>query len=116
MNSTTNSSRFSSIFFQADSGIRNLVRSRGLGDVYKRPLQSLGVVPWRRRVAVSLAQPDRSVAEQLGYSMAPPPTWNVRSKTVDAATGHELHQSDTWMRSDVFDVGSTLDFPPDQHV
>jgi GntR family transcriptional regulator len=79
-------------------------------------LQSLGVVPWRRRVAVSLAQPDRYVAEQHGYSMAPPPTWNVRSKTVDAATGHELHQSDTWMRSDVFDVGITLDFPPDQHV
>jgi GntR family transcriptional regulator len=78
-------------------------------------LQSLGVVPWRRRVAVSLGQPDRSVAEQLGYASAPPPTWNVRSETVDAATGHELHRSDTWMRSDVFDVGITLDFPPDQN-
>ena len=29
-------------FFQAEDGIRDLVRSRGLGDVYKR--QDLGVV------------------------------------------------------------------------
>ena len=30
-------------FFQAEDGIRDLVRSRGLGDVYKRQVQSL----WR---------------------------------------------------------------------
>ena len=28
----------SSFFFQAEDGIRDLVRSRGLGDVYKRQL------------------------------------------------------------------------------
>ena len=28
-----------SFFFQAEDGIRDLVRSRGLGDVYKRQLQ-----------------------------------------------------------------------------
>ena len=28
-------------FFQAEDGIRDLVRSRGLGDVYKRQLQKL---------------------------------------------------------------------------
>ena len=28
-------------FFQAEDGIRDLVRSRGLGDVYKRQLQQL---------------------------------------------------------------------------
>ena len=28
--------RFSVFFFQAEDGIRDLVRSRGLGDVYKR--------------------------------------------------------------------------------
>ena len=28
-----------SIFFQAEDGIRDLVRSRGLGDVYKRQIQ-----------------------------------------------------------------------------
>ena len=42
-------------FFQAEDGIRDLVRSRGLGDVYKRqahedrrphgPLQALRVMP-----------------------------------------------------------------------
>ena len=30
-------------FFQAEDGIRDLVRSRGLGDVYKR--QRLGIAP-----------------------------------------------------------------------
>ena len=35
------SSRF--VFFQAEDGIRDLVRSRGLGDVYKRQLHSLAI-------------------------------------------------------------------------
>ena len=30
---------FSSVFFQAEDGIRDVERSRGLGDVYKRQLQ-----------------------------------------------------------------------------
>ena len=29
---------FDIVFFQAEDGIRDLVRSRGLGDVYKRQL------------------------------------------------------------------------------
>ena len=29
-------------FFQAEDGIRDLVRSRGLGDVYKRQLTDVG--------------------------------------------------------------------------
>ena len=29
-------------FFQAEDGIRDLVRSRGLGDVYKRQIKSSG--------------------------------------------------------------------------
>ena len=29
-----------SFFFQAEDGIRDLVRSRGLGDVYKRQVES----------------------------------------------------------------------------
>ena len=32
----THGSVFFSFFFQAEDGIRDLVRSRGLGDVYKR--------------------------------------------------------------------------------
>ena len=30
------------VFFQAEDGIRDLVRSRGLGDVYKRQLSKYG--------------------------------------------------------------------------
>mgnify|MGYP003381669738 CR=1 FL=1 len=30
------------VFFQAEDGIRDLVRSRGLGDVYKRQYESFG--------------------------------------------------------------------------
>ena len=32
------------VFFQAEDGIRYLVRSRGLGDVYKRQAQAMGYV------------------------------------------------------------------------
>ena len=40
-------------FFQAEDGIRDLVRSRGLGDVYKRQLQH-GRPRARRRDAASV--------------------------------------------------------------
>ena len=33
-------------FFQAEDGIRDLVRSRGLGDVYKRQVQAKGGYLW----------------------------------------------------------------------
>ena len=45
---------FSFFFFQAEDGIRDLVRSRGLGDVYKR--QVLGAIPVQ---AESRLVPDR---------------------------------------------------------
>ena len=35
-------------FFQAEDGIRDLVRSRGLGDVYKRQLYNKTVELWTR--------------------------------------------------------------------
>ena len=31
-------------FFQAEDGIRDLVRSRGLGDVYKRQTRQIGII------------------------------------------------------------------------
>ena len=34
----------SCVFFQAEDGIRDLVRSRGLGDVYKRQMKARLVV------------------------------------------------------------------------
>ena len=36
------------IFFQAEDGIRDLVRSRGLGDVYKRQVSSIAELPQDR--------------------------------------------------------------------
>ena len=33
-------------FLQAEDGIRDLVRSRGLGDVYKRQTPELTATPW----------------------------------------------------------------------
>ena len=41
-------------FFQAEDGIRDLVRSRGLGDVYKRQVQVDGDFIELRRVHVFL--------------------------------------------------------------
>ena len=35
------------VFFQAEDGIRDLVRSRGLGDVYKRQGQSIAKVVYQ---------------------------------------------------------------------
>ena len=41
------------LFFQAEDGIRDLVRSRGLGDVYKRQvlLLALGIIAWVNMVS-----------------------------------------------------------------
>ena len=41
----------SSLFFQAEDGIRDLVRSRGLGDVYKRQGQGIASAAIKRRAA-----------------------------------------------------------------
>ena len=54
-------------FFQAEDGIRDLVRSRGLGDVYKRQTH------WREPVAVVLlgGEVDRTIWAALrdGYAL-----------------------------------------------
>ena len=46
-------------FFQAEDGIRDLVRSRGLGDVYKRqglpPVKDQPSVTWKTRRALRKA-------------------------------------------------------------
>ena len=49
-------------FFQAEDGIRDLVRSRGLGDVYKRQLQSDIATP----VVDHVDHPRSTSADQLG--------------------------------------------------
>ena len=41
-------SRSTCFFVQAEDGIRDLVRSRGLGDVYKRQVELSVVVGWEQ--------------------------------------------------------------------
>ena len=47
-------------FFQAEDGIRDLVRSRGLGDVYKR--QGWGQI---RGPQIQMVGPERAIATSL---------------------------------------------------
>ena len=54
-------------FFQAEDGIRDLVRSRGLGDVYKRQ----GLLETTRRIS-ALSVPSQIFAIKL-RSVVPPP-------------------------------------------
>ena len=54
-------------FFQAEDGIRDLVRSRGLGDVYKRQILISRLV---RRPSPSFAPPN-SFAAQSSMRIAP---------------------------------------------
>ncbi len=40
-------------FFQAEDGIRDVERSRGLGDVYKRQADYSGIPEWNKRKRLS---------------------------------------------------------------
>ena len=53
-------------FFQAEDGIRDLVRSRGLGDVYKR--QHPG--PAARRLSARATAAGSSVGGRFGFVVA----------------------------------------------
>ena len=53
-------------FFQAEDGIRDLVRSRGLGDVYKRQvLLNESAADHRRRRDFAAAEADANAALRL---------------------------------------------------
>ena len=52
-----------SFFFQAEDGIRDLVRSRGLGDVYKRQVSLGGLVPVLHEAAHRAARQRRQARE-----------------------------------------------------
>ena len=45
-------------FFQAEDGIRDLVRSRGLGDVYKRQLSTTEAAEEVRKLVTRLVKPE----------------------------------------------------------
>ena len=51
-------------FFQAEDGIRDLVRSRGLGDVYKRQILN------RRPILIKVENLPRKDRPQYGLSLA----------------------------------------------
>ena len=55
-------------FFQAEDGIRDLVRSRGLGDVYKRQVNPEFIIDARRdpTFATVLARADLCVPDGAG--------------------------------------------------
>ena len=48
MDTDDDSEYIDGVFFQAEDGIRDLVRSRGLGDVYKRQVYTLRELRSRR--------------------------------------------------------------------
>ena len=58
---------FSIFFFQAEDGIRDLVRSRGLGDVYKRQLPRTEMKSTQRiaRINALLSRPQGATMTQL---------------------------------------------------
>ncbi len=60
------------IFIQAEDGMRRLVRSRGLGDMYKRPDNV--------KVHGSSLQP--AIAAHLGTPLWPRATW-LQERTLD---------------------------------
>ena len=59
------------VFFQAEDGIRDLVRSRGLGDVYKRQVQRRGGGRQPRVQAAGIWCP--GVGQKPGIPAAPAP-------------------------------------------
>ena len=68
-------------FFQAEDGIRDLVRSRGLGDVYKRQVRDrVGRVAeedLRRRIQTAVARivrPEADAAGAVSYTHLTLPT------------------------------------------
>ena len=52
-------------FFQAEDGIRYLVRSRGLGDVYKRQVIGIAEIGLAGLAAPQRARPLLHVAQQI---------------------------------------------------
>ena len=58
------------LFFQAEGGRRDLVRSRGLGDVYKRQLRRSGYPRLRLDAAAGLASQKRQPGLFAGRAAA----------------------------------------------
>ena len=57
-------------FFQAEDGIRDLVRSRGLGDVYKRQGDALDSLPGAGRRGVLQRQRRPAAGRHPGWGLS----------------------------------------------
>ena len=91
-------------FFQAEDGIRDLVRSRGLGDVYKRQLQA-----WAQRTESVYGYPMQRVeAAEIGRWIASP---RYHSGIFDPRSGHlhPLKYTCLLYTSDAADERSSVD-------
>ena len=64
------------VFFQAEDGIRDLVRSRGLGDVYKRQ---------EKKASFVLVSPDKP---EVHKEFAEAHGWNYRSYSATVSYTH----------------------------
>ena len=67
--SITGSFNFVFFFFQAEDGIRDLVRSRGLGDVYKR--QGQDYPARRQRRGGETSGDEMGISPESGHSRCP---------------------------------------------
>ena len=90
-------------FFQAEDGIRDLVRSRGLGDVYKRQSQgrlARAVRPDEGDLG-ALADPQMDITQQR------PPIGQAETHAVDVDVSHDclLYTSDAADERSSVDLG-----------
>ena len=58
-------------FFQAEDGIRDLVRSRGLGDVYKRQVLDMRIAPNGPVVLTEIHLGARRLLQRLFHVLGP---------------------------------------------
>ena len=93
-------------FFQAEDGIRDLVRSRGLGDVYKRQHRhwsAQGKTGTMASASGTNVKAPRSTAQPAPESRAPAPTGPIHSGI--AATACLLYTSDAADERSSVDLG-----------
>ena len=74
---------FYCFFFQAEDGIRDLVRSRGLGDVYKRQFLNRQTASRRERLSLQPGAEPEKVERASSQSLR----WRILRVPEDAARG-----------------------------
>ena len=72
-------------------------------------LRADGSDPRRGAVHVAVAMPPVDIAARLQFSASVLPTWHLESDTTNGPGGPVIHQSDSWMRSDMFAVTVLLE-------